>query len=139
MPTYITPSLGAQVMLKNPTDRIADLIRTYAKTPKSISNTLSPLIISLQDTLSKYSDVGDQNAVVGPITTELTDALQRVFPDADYVNVTVTTAPSSAVVGAYDVTIKPVVVINSIPYTIDVTTPVSNGVIVLSNDSVGAQ
>lgn len=136
MPTYVTPSLGAQVILKNPTDRIADLIRTYAKAPKSISNTLNKLTISLQDTLSQYSDAGDRDVVIGPITTELTEALQRCFPNADYVNVTVTTSLSSAVVGAYDVTIKPIVVINSISYSVNETTPVKDGIIVLSNDSV---
>lgn len=136
MTTYVTPSLGAQVMLKNPTDRIADLVRTYAKAPKSISNTLNALTISLQDTLSQYSDAGDKDAVIGPITTELTTALQRCFPNADYVSVTVTTALSSAVVGAYDVTIKPIVVINSIPYSVNETTPVKDGIIVLSNDTV---
>lgn len=130
----IIPTMGNQVALKLPKDKIAYILRSYATTPKSISTTYYDMIISLEDVISRYAN--DKENMVQPIIDDLAPVLRRVFPDAAAINIGVSTPDSADQVGAYDVKISVSVVVGGVAYAMDSTTPVVDGRIKIPNDTV---
>lgn len=130
----IIPTMGNQLILKSPVDKIAYTLRSYATTPKSISSTYRDMIISLEDVISRYAD--NKEDMVQPIIDDLSPVFKRLFPDAAAINVSVSTPDSTEQVGAYDVKITVSVVVGGIAYAMDSTTPIVDGQIVLANDTV---
>ena len=131
MTTYAAFTLGASLTVTKPKEILKYVLRYYATSLKSVANVGIRQSISLLDTVSRYG--ARKEAITGPIQNELTEELLRYFPQ-DLIEVDVTTAAVDSV--RYTVVIGIVVTIQGIPYSIDRTVTINNGILVLDNDTV---
>ena len=132
---YITLTLGADMILKNPTDIITEMLRYYVLAPENFNDELlsqSNGSISLTSTISKYET--EKNTLVEVITKELTEAFKNCFSQAQYIDVGVST--DSLKPGVYSLTISPVVGINGQLYTVSKTLVNYKGNLSFVNDNV---
>ena len=131
---YWVPTLGSQLFLTNPKDMIEYTLRSYAKTPRSISDTYYPWVISLGDTISK--NINDLTVLADRVQDDLTAVFARIFPTASYRSISASTAPTAENDGTFNLTISVLITIGGVPYSVDDSVSIVNGSIVMSNDTV---
>lgn len=126
-----TLSLGNAFVITSPTTIIPLVLRNFFSVPKSAVNTFQDMVISLPDIISRYGY--DKNQITTPIFNALNTVFNRIFPTAA-VNVDVTTVDQEN--GAYDISISVIVTINGMAYTVDDSTSIVDGQLILQNDTV---
>lgn len=131
---YWVPTLGSQLFLTNPKDIIEYTLRSYAKTPRSISDTYYPWVISLGDTITK--NINDLTVLADKVQSDLASVFSRIFPNTSYQSISASTSPTSDNDGTFNLTISVLITINGIPYSVDDSVSIVNGTIVMSNDTV---
>lgn len=147
MPDVTKPlvmTLGAQTLVTDPRAIIAYQLRYFIYAPLSVSDTYQGMAVSLADCVSRFGR--DRSAVIGPITTQLTDMFTRIFGEDSVVTVDVRAENTNSTDGQgqpdiyYTLRLGVQVTYNGIIYPADPTIYVENGNLVLSNDiiSVGS-
>lgn len=107
----VIPTLGNTAFLKDPEEMIAYTLRQYAITPKNATVTHFNYTISMAHTLSMVAF--DKTRVNEPITLELTECLNRIFPHG---TPAVSVSTEDVTESRYSIVINAAVVINGLTY-----------------------
>ena len=132
---YITLTLGANMVLKNPIEVMTEMLRYYTLAPSNFNDELlSPnnVSISLTDTISKYES--DKNTLIEVIERELIQGFRSCFQGAEYIEVGVSTKDIKA--NCYTLSISPVIGMNGNVYTLSKTLMSYKGKLSFVNDNV---
>lgn len=125
------PTLGATTLLTDPSQILAYVIRQFCTTPQHISTLYYQNVISLGDLISRSGN--DANAVAGPAQTALMQVLNAIFGSGA---ASVSTEINQLTDASYSLVLVVQVVYQGQVYGVTPTVQVTNGVLVLQNDTL---
>lgn len=127
-------TFGSHFAITKPQTKIDYVLKMYALSPRSMSNTHYANAISLGERIASYGD--DMTQITVPVEKDLHAELTRVFPDATEIDVDVTTEARDA--RNYSLIIKPTVTINGLTYSVSRALSVVDGVLITENETIPA-